>query len=637
TRDRYRHVVEHLSKRSHHTEFEVAEQAITLAARPDVETTRRAHVGYYLIERGVRELQKAIGFQPTLYEWSSAWIFEHATLFYFGLTTILTIAFVFAALLYASSFHPTLAQSILIALLTILPASVVALGIVNWTITVEVPPYAPPQLELKQGIPEEFRTLVAVPSLLSSVSGVEYLLEHLEQRYLANRDENLYFALLSDFGDAPTETRPEDAALLDAAIQGIHTLNEKYKDSLPNRFLLLHRERRWNPVAKVWMGWERKRGKLLELNRLLQGQTDHSYTTLIGDTSVLPTIKYVITLDADTELPWDTARRLVGAIAHPLNHAVLDPQTRRVVEGYGIIQPRVEVTASAAAHTRFARILTGDSGLDPYSSTVSDVYQDLFRTSAYIGKAIYDVEVVRNALVGRFPENLLLSHDLLEGAYARVGLASDIVLLEDYPTGLDAYTQRQNRWTRGDWQIAEWLLPSVPTKSGKRAPNDLTLIERWKIFDNLRRSLVPPAIILLLLAGWTILPGSSWVWTLLALVALFFPLERSVLASLGVHPKGEPWRDYFVVIAYEFYQAFQRTFLLISFYLFQALQNLRAIGRTIIHRTVRPQYRLEWVSAADVERGQARTLPQYARRMWSTLLISVLLGVLVALINPSAL
>ncbi len=648
SRDRYRHVIEKLSKRARLPEVEVAERAVALAARADGEDARRAHVGYYLVERGRDELEAAIGYRPTLHERAVRWAFKHATLVYLGSIGVLTVAIILFVLGLVAQLDARGWVLALTALVMLLPASVLAVSAVNWTVTVEVKPHALPKLEFKHGIPPEHRTLVVVPALLSTQSGIEYLLDRLEQRFLTNRDENLYFALLTDFGDAPSQHRPEDEVLLDAATRGIQALNARYapgtaEDSAEsagasgNRFFLLHRERRWNPVAGVWMGWERKRGKLIELNRLLRGADDTSYTTLIGDRALLREIKYVITLDADTELPLNTGRRMVGTLAHPLNRPVLDPETKRVTQGYGIIQPRVDVTAEAAAESRFSRIMTGDAGLDPYSSVTSDVYQDLFHTGVYIGKAIYDVDAMRATLGRRFPDNLLLSHDLLEGTYARTGLASDIVLLEDFPSGYDGFSQRLHRWTRGDWQITAWLWNRVPDASGNRIPNPLPLIERWKVFDNLRRSLIAPALVVLLVAGWTVLPGNPLAWTLLALVAMFFPLLRRVLGSLGARLAGEPWSDYALAIAHEVSGAARRAFVVFSFYLFQAAQNVHAIFIALWRRRFNPRLLLEWVSAADVERGQARTARDYWSRMWISPLLAVVLFVLVALVRPGSL
>lgn len=637
TRDRYRHVVESLARRAHVSESEVARSAVELAARVQDRKRREAHVGYYLIDRGLSELKGRIGYGQAPIERARRWAKNQILLFYLGSITVLTLLIVLSAVQYGAESNGAPWQLALVALLMLLPSGIFALDVVNGTVTLTTPPYPPPKLEFNAGIPTEYRTMVVIPALLSTLSGIQYLLEHLERRYLANRDQNLHFALLADLADAPSAHMPEDAALLNAAISGIQNLIDKYAAEAPDCFCLLHRERQWNPVAKTWMGWERKRGNLTELNRLLRGATDTSFTLIVGQKARLADIKFVITLDADTELPLNAGRRLVGAMAHPLNRPVIDPVSRRVVEGYGIIQPRVDPSAQAAAQSYFSRLFTGKAGLDPYSSVVSSVYQDLFHTGVYVGKAIYDVDALRCALEGRFPENLLLSHDLLEGAFARVGLASDIVLLEDFPSGYDAFTQRQQRWTRGDWQITDWLLPKVPDAHGQRVANALPAIERWKILDNLRRSLIAPAIVLLLIAGWTVLPGSPLVWTVIGVAAMVFALARAVLSALEDHPQGEPWRDYFLSVGQAALDSGERALLVLILYLFQAVENLEAIGQAIMRRLGNPGRLLEWVSAAAVEKGQAKKVSDYVLRMWHAPLLALLLIALVALASPRSL
>src|SRR2546427_5839218 len=287
-------------------------------------------------------------------------------------------------------------------------------------------------------------------------------------------------------------------------------------------FFLFHRYRVYNPRERAWMGWERKRGKLLDLNKLLRGQYD-SFPIKEGDLSVLPTVRYVITLDSDTELPRGAAHRMVGTLAHPLNQAIIDPVKNIVVAGYGILQPRVGVSVQSTANSRLAAIYAGETGFDIYTRAVSDAYQDLYGEGSFTGKGIYEVDAVHRVLDRRFPRNALLSHDLIEGAYARSGLASDIEVIEDYPSHYSAYNRRKHRWLRGDWQIAGWLLPHVPEESGARVPNPISLVSRWKILDNLRRSLVEPATFVLLVFGWLIPTGRPMRWTIATIFILFIP------------------------------------------------------------------------------------------------------------------
>ena len=407
------------------------------------------------------------------------------------------------------------------ALLLLVPASEVALVFVQRLIAFLIKPRRLLRLDFKDGLPPHARTMVIVPVLLTSVTEVEELIERLEVSALANSDARLHFAILSDFVDATSREMPDDDALLEAARSGIEALNARFSASGESRFFLFHRERRWNARDRVWMGWERKRGKIEEFNRVLRGATDTSFQVQIGSLDLLPSIRYCLTLDSDTRLPRDVARKLVGIIAHPLNQAQLDPKTRRVRRGYGILQPRVSVTMASAAGSLFARIYAGHTGVDPYTTAVSDLYQDLFGEGIFTGKGLYDVDAFMAALEQRVPENAVLSHDLFEGLYARTALVSDIEVVDDYPSSVLAHARRQHRWVRGDWQILLWLFPFVPTRTGL-ARNRLPLVSRWKILDNLRRSLVAPATLLLLLFGWAALPGNPTTWTLATLAALTF-------------------------------------------------------------------------------------------------------------------
>lgn len=634
TRDRYRHVVEALARHNPAAEVEVARRAVSLAAQSAVAGERRQHVGYFLIDRGLSELEADLGYAPPLPERVRRGLMRHATALYLGSLALITFALVTGVLAYASAQGATPAMMVLVALLTVIPLSALAVGAVNWTLSVELKPNTPPKLELENGVPPEYRTMVVIPALIVNLSGLEYLLEHLELRFLANRDSYLHFAILGDFADAPQEHMPEDEALLEAAVHGIQSLNAKYERA--DAFHFFHRRRQWNSSESSWMGWERKRGKLEEFNRLLRGG-ETSYIIQEGDVSILPQIKYVITLDADTELPLQAARRLIGTLAHPLNHAALDPVTHIVAQGYGIIQPRVDVVAPAARRSRFAKLFAGDTGLDPYASIVSDVYQDLFQRAVYIGKAIYDVDAMLGALQGRFPDNLLLSHDLVEGGFLRVGFASDIELLEDFPSGYNTYAQRQHRWVRGDWQITGWLLPRVRDAAGRAYKNPLPLIERWKILDNLRRSLVPATVTLLLLAGWTILPGDPVGWTGLALFCILFPFFRSTLAALGERPMGEALGSYLWAIALELWNSARRGMVTLIFLLYQATLNLDAIARVVIRRTLTHRGLLEWTSHAVAERGQVRAFGDYLVRLWGSSALSVVIALVVGVTAPDAL
>ncbi len=536
---------------------------------------------------------------------------------------------------YMVSTNDSILQILGVGLLTFLPATAIASALVNWAVTSSVPPRLLPRLDFEQGIPDEYQTMVVIPTLLTDAAEIDSLLQQLELHYLRNADSALFFALLTDFADAPHQQMPEDEELISRAQAGISSLNAKYRLGAPP-FYLFHRERQWNPAQNSWIGWERKRGKLVEFNHLLRGDQTTSYTVQFGDLSVLPEIKYVITLDADTILPEGGARRLVGTLAHPLNRADYDPDSGKVVSGYSILQPRIEIKPASANRTRFTQIFAGDIGLDLYTHAVSDVYQDLFGEGSYVGKGIYDVDVLEACLANRIPENTLLSHDLFEGIHARVALVSDIMLLEEYPAGYLAHTRRLHRWIRGDWQLLPWLLPRIPTgQAGETLPNTFSTLDRWKIFDNLRRSLVTPALFILLIVAWLGLIGSPLFWTLTALAALGFPLVLSLYSGLRWRSRTESVRD---VLRSRRIDAL-RWLLALVFLPYEALLTLNAIGTTLVRLFVTRTRMLQWTTAAQTAQffGAARGSESTWREMLPIPVFASALALLIVAANAAAL
>ncbi|WP_243760378.1 glycoside hydrolase family 94 protein [Pseudomaricurvus hydrocarbonicus] len=530
SRDRYRQVIDILAKRSPgfdsslgQAEIHVAEVAIDLAKSGAVQNGHHdhtAHVGYYLIDQGRPTLETVLGVKLTRVERISRWLRRAPLVVYLGSITLLTMIFSGALLIPAYRESMVAWQFILLSTLVILAFSQLASALVNWLVTLLVRPQLLPRMDYSKGLPPEKRTLVVIPTLLSSARGVSDLLEALEVRFLGCRDPYLHFALLSDFCDADVETLPTDEPLLVLASRGIEKLNEKYQTG--DHFFLLHRPRRWNPKENKWMGYERKRGKLAELNHALRGGGWDRFNVTIGNRAELSDVKYVITLDTDTELPRDSAQQFIATMAHPLNQPRYDDCCRRVVGGYGILQPRMAASLSGANRSRYAQLCGNEPGIDPYTRSVSDIYQDLFAEGSFIGKGIYDIDAFECALDQRFPENRILSHDLLEGCYARSGLLSDVHLYEEYPARYQTDVARQQRWIRGDWQIADWLLPRVPGFDGRRERNPLSWLSQWKVLDNLRRSLIPVVFMLLLLCGWFLF-SQPWFWTLVVVGVLLIP------------------------------------------------------------------------------------------------------------------
>ena len=456
--------------------------------------------------------------------------------------------------------------------------------------------------------------MVVVPTMLSNPAAVEELLEGLEVRYLANCDDNLHFALLTDLEDAPQEVMPRDEELVRLAREGVEQLNQKYESHRSDIFYLCHRPRRWNAQEGVWMGYERKRGKLLEFNALLRGPSDR-FSHVVGDTTVLPDVRYVITLDTDTQLPREAAAEMVGAMAHTLNRPVVDPKTLCVVDGYGILQPRVGVSLPSAGRSWFVRLFAGDTGVDPYTRVVSDVYQDLFGEGSFIGKGIYDVDAFEQSC-GGFPDNTILSHDLLESAYARSGLLSDVELYEEYPSRYPADVSRRHRWIRGDWQIARWLMPRVPALNARSVANPISALSWWKIFDNLRRSLVPVAMLALLLGAWLLVPALGTAATLLVLAALgagpMLSCWPSWRASRPITLADAPARLTLGALGKQLAQ-FMCTLVFLPY---EAAVSLDAIARTLVRVFWTRKNLLEWTTSSDADRSARTDLPGFFRSMW---------------------
>ena len=475
TRNSYRSVVEELARHSVQGEESVARTAVEFARSAqeksqtiDRNPGRKSHVGFYLIDAGRSLLEKSITYKPGWNLGLRRWLLAHPISTYLGSISILSVLIVLGLLSYGYIAGGSLPQLILVGLFGFLLALDVSINLVNWDVTHQIRPHSLPRMDFSEGIPTDCRTIVVIPSLLTNANELDSLLQELEIHFLSNPDPQLTFALLTDFGDAPTQDMPDDERLLSLAKAGIESLNHKYGKTAP--FYLFHRQRNWNPSEGVWMGWERKRGKLVEFNRLLLNAGHTSYTTQIGNLSILHETKYVITLDADTSLPRDSASRLVATLAHPLNRAEFAADGRSVSVGYTVLQPRVEIKPTSANQSLFSQIYAGDAGYDLYALAASDVYQDLFGEGSYVGKGIYDVAAFARSLRGQVRDNTLLSHDLLEGIFGRAALVTDVILYEDYPARYLIHSRRMRRWIRGDWQLLPWLLPFSQTKKGI-APN----------------------------------------------------------------------------------------------------------------------------------------------------------------------
>ena len=641
TRDRYRHAVEELSRGSKASELEVARRAAQRAREAKTVggwlNERLADPGYYLISKGRAAFEKELRFRVPPRLWLRRAYVAAATPGYLFTIAVVTGLILALPLLLSSALGCPSPVLLLLAIFALVPASDLAIAFVNRDVTELVGPRRLPKLELTNGVPEELATLVAIPALLTDESEIQELAERLEVHALANDEGHLTFALVTDWTDSSVEMTAEDEALLAEARQTIAELNARHARDPGRgaRFFLLHRRRVWNEGAGVFMGWERKRGKLHELNRLLRGARD---TTFLPGSDAPPLgIRYVITLDADTRLNRGVAAQLVGAMAHPLNRPLFDAKTERVIEGYGLLQPRVTPTLPTTGEgTLFQRVFSGPPGIDPYAFAVSDLYQDLFGEGTYTGKGIYDVDAFEAALDGRVPENALLSHDLFEGLFARAGLVSDIELFEGFPAHYEVAAARQHRWARGDWQLLPWILGIGRDPKGRRRSQGITAIGRWKMVDNLRRTLSAPTSILTLAASWTMAGASPELWTGFILATLALPGLFHVLAGLLPGRRGISKRSFLRGLGSDLSNALLQTGLTIILLAHQAYLMADVIGRTLTRLALRRRL-LEWVTAAQSGTGLDLKLTGFFRRMAPAVAIAAALFLVLGIARPLAL
>lgn len=651
TRDYYRHAIEELSRGTTHSEIDIARRALHRATqaranvsgngdapkRPD----QTSDPGYYLISKGRRDFERELGYQAPLKQTLLRLYVRTAVPGYLGTILVLTAAILALPLLYTWERGISAGILLLFALIGAIPASDLAIALVNRTVTSLLGPRALPRMELIDGVPEQLRTIVVIPTLLTGTDAIKEQIDRLEIHYLANPDGDLRFALLSDWVDADSESVPGDAELLAGAAAGIDRLNLRHGPAADggDRFFLLHRRRIWNESQRKWMGWERKRGKLEELNRFLRGNSETSFIPVGGrNPEIVSGVRYVLTLDADTRVPRGAVARLVGTMAHPLNQPKFNEREGRVVDGYGIVQPRITPTLpSNRDGSLFQGIFSGPSGMDPYAFAVSDVYQDLFGEGSYTGKGIYDVDAFDEALDSKVQDNTLLSHDLLEGIFARAALASDIELFEEFPSHYGVSAARQHRWARGDWQLLPWLFGKGTASSRKGQHFTIPLISRWKMFDNLRRTLSAPALFLTLFLSWLIPGLSPLVWTGFAVAMISIPPLMPFLAGLRPVRKGTSRRSHLRSVLADLVLALSQIGLTITCLAYQAWLMADAILRTLVRMFLTRKNLLEWVTAAQAKHAADLEITGIFRQMVGGVILALASFAIVIGSRPRAL
>jgi cyclic beta-1,2-glucan glucanotransferase len=647
TRDDYRGEVELLSRGSKRSEIDVAGEAVRLAREGAEPVATAARIperaeddpGYFLFSRGRKAFEKHLEFRPPWRLRLQNAFRAHAFLGYLGGISMLTALLVAVLPIWMAAAGSGVGITVFLALLALVPASEIAVALFNRLVPVLVPPRALPKLELALGVPPELRTMVVVPTLLRNQSGIQEQVDRLEVHYLSNPEGHLHFALLTDWADAPEEHMPDDESLLGKLAEEIASLNKRYEGPQEGgeRFLLLHRRRLWNEREGKWMGWERKRGKLHELNRLLRGATDTTFLPVNGEPPHVPAgVRYVITLDADTRLPKGAAYRLVGAMAHPLNRPRFDPESGRVVLGYGVLQPRITASLPTGPRsTPYQRIVSGPGGVDPYEAAISDVYQDLFEEGTYTGKGVYDVDAFAAALRDKVPENALLSHDLFEGLFARSGLLTDVELFEEFPSNYRVASHRDHRWVRGDWQLLPWILGHARDAAGKRQKATIPVQGRWKMVDNLRRSVVAPCSFLLLVAAW-VTGDSPLVLSGLVVGSIAVPAFLPVLDGLFPHRRGFSKRSLLRAVSEDLFLAFSKTFLSLTMLAHQAWLRTDAVLSTLGRLYITKRHLLEWVTAAQRGREAELRLRSFYWDLKESVLLALATGALILVLEPQS-
>jgi cellobiose phosphorylase len=641
SRDRYRHVLEEVSKRSSVGEIELAglivarcEAALALDAGDEA----RGHVGYWLISSGLYDVEREIGYRVRTRErlFRGPMRFRHA--FYFGLLSVTTAGFALGLLAYALSQGVTGWRLAVLLLVALIPLSELGSALTNRLAAAVFPPRALPKLDALAPVADEHRTVVVAPSLLLSVPHVQGVIDSLEVAYLANRDSNVHFAFLGDPMPAASEHVAADDLVCEAARRGIDELNARYSAEVGERpFHLVLRGRRFSESERAWMGWERKRGFIDEFVWELRNGGDTTIHTRVGDQEWLTSVTFVLTVDADTVVPRDAVKRLIATIAHPLNRARWEPGEARVYRGYGLVQPRVGMSLPGAHRSRFSLMHSSGIGIDPYASAVSDTYQDVFEEGSFTGKGIFEVDMFLATLHGTFVENALLSHDMIEGCYLRTALASDIEVIDDFPANYLSSAKRLHRWVRGDWQTLPFLAGRLRTEDGGVVRNPLSALHRWKVVDNLRRSLVAPLTLLVFTLGWLLLPQRALAWPLFLGLALLFPAYFSLADSMVSLTWSVRLRSQAPEIMRDFWTDCVRGLFDLAVLPYEAWLMIDAIARTLWRMVVSRRHLLQWVTAAEAEQHAARTPGAFWRALGPSAALAVLLIAIGAVAYPERL
>ncbi|URZ17704.1 GH36-type glycosyl hydrolase domain-containing protein [Clostridium felsineum] len=613
SKDYYRHNIEKMANRFKMPESFIAKAAVKCAKEDNSKYDIKKHIGYYIIDNGVNQLKYKIGLKSKKNGILNL-LNNHSVGFYIGVNILGTIAlsYFLIYLIFRGTNDYRIWPYALGFFAILVPCSEIVNAVFNWSINHLTTPKFVCKLELPKGIPDYAKTVVVIPAILNSEKKAKELIDRMEVFYLANKEKNLYFALLGDLKDSRSEVEEADHKINEIALNAVNALNRKYHNRESEIFFFFNRARKFNKGQGKWIGWERKRGKLMEFNSLLRGDKNTSYNVISGNLNELYKAKYIITLDEDTKMPRDTGKKLIGAMIHVLNKAVIN--NGRVVRGYGVMQPRININSISANKTIYSKVFSGEAGIDTYSTAVSDVYQDLFGEGIFAGKGIYDIDVFQTMLKNQIPENTVLSHDLLEGAYVRSALVTDVELIDGYPAYYSSSSKRLHRWVRGDWQLLKWIFIKSP----------INTISKWKIFDNLRRSLIAPAIMILIILSITILPYNPDKWLAVAFLSMICPWlfdvsEMVVSPIRGMNLSGKIVGSKVVI---------EQMFLIFSFLPYKAYLMVDAIIRSLYRVFISKKNLLQWQTSADSEMSSKRSLKDYVNLMWFGSFIAVVVGIM---------
>jgi len=641
TRDQYRHAIESISKKSNHSESEIAKIAISLILSKLKDnrsnsignsSNKKCHIGYYLIDKGKKQTEKIAKINNNFLQKLSYLHNKFSLTIYLSLIFFLTsiVSLIMVGSFINSRFYD-INLFILALMITISSVTQLSISLVNWLYTIWIKPKILPRMDFSKNIPSKYRTIVVVPTIITSLEVADEIVNSLEIRYLSNNEDNIHYGLLTDFKDSDQEQEPEDSIYLKHLTYHIDLLNEKYKNNKYDIFFLFHRNRKWNPIESKWMGFERKRGKLSDFNSFILRKNKQPFAKIVGNSDILHSVKYVITLDTDTKLPRESAWKFIATMAHPLNRPIYNSHKKRIVDGYSILQPRVAASIPKL-RSRYLNITSTLGGVDPYSRASSDVYQDLFGEGSFIGKGIYDVEMFDKSLSGVFKNNCILSHDLIEGCYARSGYISDVILYEEDPSQYLTDIRRRLRWIRGDWQIISWLLPIYKNGENKISWNHLSGLSKWKIFDNIRRSLLPVSMLSLILLGWTVFPH-PWFWTLSSSIIVLFTVVAATGWQIFHKPEDLSLLRHFNEVKISVQDLFLRFIFGVTVLPYEAYLFTKTIFLTLWRMTITHKNLLEWEASAILNKITFLSITSYYKRMWFPPLLALTLFVYFSINN----